>query len=171
MAWPDLDPVQQGVLKGGKDEWNTMTPTAQANFAAITYALEKITLENGATGLSEIKPGSASMRDNGREMNVTWQKGAAKAFESHGFSGRAGLHLGTSLGPTGKGETRLHLVFGISFRFIHTENQVHIDYRKAGEGHSGAQNDDVTAPPEKVNGQLISNRERYQSWYGPYHLP
>jgi RHS repeat-associated protein len=165
LAWSSLSSAQQSTLRGGEDTWNnSMDQTARANFAAITHALEGINLGNGATGLSEIKAGSASMRSNGHEMDVAWKDGAAKAFESHGFSFRPGEHGGTNLGPTGMGIQRLHLVLGSK------ENQVHIDYRGLFEGHYKPYNDDVTAPPGPERspllfGKPIVNSERYRQWY------
>ena len=164
-SWKSLSDAQKSVLEGGKDTWDDMSATARANFAAITHALQDVKLGDGKTGLSEIKAGSAKMKEDGTEMKVSWQKGAKEAFESHGFSGRPGAHLGTNLGPTGQGETHLHLVFGIDFLGIHTESQIHIDYRAPGEGHFGATNDDVTAPSETVHGRVINNYERYKAWY------
>ena len=164
VDWKSLDKAQQGVLAGGKAAWDKMSGTQQANFAAITHALESVTLGNGATGLSEIKAGSAAMRKDGTEMDVSWKEGAAKAFESHGFSSRPGEHGGTNLGPTDKGIQRLHLVLGSK------ENQVHIDYRGLFEGHYKPYNDDVTARPGPERspllfGKPIVNSERYQQWY------
>ena len=57
-SWKSLDSAQKGVLQDGFTTWNSMSATAQANFAAITHALETVTLGNGATALSEIQPGS-----------------------------------------------------------------------------------------------------------------
>jgi RHS repeat-associated protein len=165
VAWSTLSSGQQALVQGGEQAWNSSdwSATQRANFAAITHALEGIDLGNGVTGLSEVK--SASMKSE-TEMKVTWQKGAADAFESHGFSGRPGLHLGANLGPTGEGDMRLHLVFG-----GHSSGEVHIDYRDAfkGEGHYKPYNDDVTARPgpERSRGVPINNYERYKSWYGP----
>jgi RHS repeat-associated protein len=162
LSWSSLTLAQQAVLQGGEKAWDDMSPAQQANFAAITHALETIDLGNGATGLSEIQAGSASMRSSGHEMDVTWKDGAAKAFESHGFSSRPGEHEGTNLGPTGMGIQGLHLIFGKK------ENQVHIDYRGLFEGHYKPYNDDVTArpgPQRTPHGRLINNAERYREWY------
>jgi hypothetical protein len=165
LSWSSLSAAQRAVLAGGEKTWNGMDPTARANFGAITHALETTKLDNGATGLSEVK--SASMKSD-TEMKVTWQKGAKEAFEAHGFSGRTGEHLGTSLGPTGWGVTGLHLVFGRNFLLFHSESQVHIDYRGLGEGHFTRFNDDVTAPTgagQRAGQVPINNYERYKAWY------
>ena len=142
-------------MQGGEKTWNGMSATAQANFADITHALEKVALGDGVTGLSEIKPGSASMRSTGREMDVTWKSGAEKAFESAGFHDTHNpLHSGLSLKPPGWNVKNLHLVLPQSPE--RSESQVHIDYRGALGGHWGPHNDDVTY-----------NKEQYKSWYGP----
>jgi len=60
---------------------------AQSNYAAITHALEGAKLGNGATGLSEVKS-VAEIGPTG--IGVTWNAGAAKAFEASGFASRAG---------------------------------------------------------------------------------
>lgn len=131
-----------------------MSATAQANFAGITHALEKVVLSDGVTGLSEIKPGSASMRSTGREMDVTWKSGAEKAFESAGFHDTHDpLHSGLSLKPPGSNVKNLHLVLPQSPE--RSESQVHIDYR-GGLAHFGSRNDDV-----------LYNEEQYKKWYGP----
>jgi RHS repeat-associated protein len=133
LAWSSLSVAQQALVSGGEKGWNAMSPTSQDNFAAITHALENITMPNDQNGLpqnglSQVK--SASMRENGREMDVVWKPGAAAAFKSTGeFSGTHVLltHLGANVlrkdvGKLGQG---LELIFPTNFRH---ESQVHIDY-------------------------------------------
>jgi hypothetical protein len=103
-------------------------------------------------GLSQVQ--SASMRKDGREMDVTWKSGAQEAFEKAGFHVVGDfLHDGVTLHEKGKNVEGLHLVFpdGPSRQ----ESQVHIDYR-SGFAHFGSRNDDV-----------IYNEEKYGKWYGP----
>ena len=79
IPWSPLSGAQQALVSGGEKGWDTMSADAQDNFDAITNALAQIKLSKGATGLSEVQ--SASMKSNGREMNVTWKSGAADAFK------------------------------------------------------------------------------------------
>jgi hypothetical protein len=137
-----------------------MDPTAQANFAAITHALETVNLGNGATGLSEIRPGSASMRDNGRDMDVTWQKGAAEAFKKAGFVNRVGSpwdHPGESgliKVPSHGGHANIQGIHVLFNKSDSTKGNVHIDYRW-GIDHWFPANDNVT-----------KNYGTYKQWYG-----
>ena len=151
LAWSSLSGAQQSVLSGGQKAWSGMSADAQDNYAAITNALGEVKLSDGATGLSEID--SASMRADGREMNVTWAQGAEKAFQGAGFHEVGdSLHHGTSFKPKGMRVEGLHLVFPSQRG---PESQVHIDYR-SGLPHFGRDNDNV-----------IDNEEKYRQWYGP----
>ena len=121
-----------------------MSTDARANFDAITNVLGKEGL------LSEVQ--SASMRADGREMNVVWKAGAEKAFEDAGYHivGDA-MHQGTSLHQAGNTIEGVHAVFPSE---LGNESQVHIDYRFV--RHLGQYNDDV-----------MKNEEEYKKWYGP----
>jgi RHS repeat-associated protein len=160
LSWESLSDLQRGALAGGVTTWNGMNPTAQANFAAITHALEKVILGNGATGLSEIVPGSASMRSNGREMDVTWQNGAAEAFKKAGFVNRVGSpwdHPGESgliKVPSHGGHGNIQGIHVLFNKKDSTKGDVHIDYLW-GICHFCSRNDDVR-----------QNYATYKEWYG-----
>ena len=114
-----------------------------------------------ATRKRDAKPAPASMRDNGREMDVTWQQGAAEAFKKAGFVGRvsspwdhageSGLIKVPSHGGHGKIQG-IHVLFNDSDG---TKGDLHIDYRWSPWGHFSVANDDVT-----------KNYNTYKRWYG-----
>jgi hypothetical protein len=145
-------------------EWNELPGKdgyggAQANYAAITHALEETKLSNGATGLSEVK-NVTSIGPTG--IAVNWNAGAAKAFEDSGFRSRPGLHPGESgmIGmPTANGikgsfvqAQGIHVLFSDANKGA--SGDVHIDYRW-GPAHYFSGNDDVRA-----------NYATYKKWFG-----
>jgi RHS repeat-associated protein len=149
LAWSSLSGAQQNLVYGGEKGWSAMSAKAQDNFAAITHVLEGIKLSEGATGLSQVQ--SASMRENGQEMDVVWKPGAADAFKSTGkFSETYSLptHDGAQVlrkgfGSLGQG---LELIFPTPDK---SESQAHIDYNpllgfRSGHRHFDTDNDDVT---------------------------
>jgi RHS repeat-associated protein len=158
LAWSTLSATQQGLVSGGEKAWNAMSADAQDNFAAITNALGQIKLSGGATGLSEVQ--SASMRDDGREMNVVWKAGAAAALKSKGGFSDVSLlvvtHPGTQVlrkgvGALGQG---MELIFPTK---DNPESQAHIDYNPLiGCCHFKADNDDVA-----------EHKDVYKKFYGP----
>jgi RHS repeat-associated protein len=165
IAWSSLSAGQQALVPGGEKAWNELPGregmgAAQSNYAAITHALEETKLSNGTTGLSQVK----SVTDIGPTgIGVSWNKGAAKAFEDSGFKSRWGLgHPGESgmIGmPTANGikgsfwqAQGIHVLFNDADKGA--SGHVHIDYR-SGPAHYRAGNDDVRA-----------NYATYKQWFG-----
>ena len=159
-----MSAAQRALVAGGEDSWNALSAAQQANYAAITHALEVTKLSNGASALSEVDGVKAI--DN-EDIEVAWKKGAEAAFKASGFVSRPGLgHDGESgmIGkPTDKGikgsfwqQEGMHVLFNDADKG--TTGHVHIDYR-SGLAHFENGNSDVRAI--KPN-----NYETYKSWYG-----
>jgi RHS repeat-associated protein len=167
IAWSSLSAGQQALVPGGEKAWNALPGrdgmgAAQSNYAAITHALEETTLSNGTTGLSQVK----SVTEIGPTgIGVTWNAGAAGAFEASGFASRPGKgHPGESgmIGaPTASGKIQggffqakgVHVLFKDSDKGA--TGHVHIDYRGLFSGHFGGANDDVR-----------QNYQTYKRWFG-----
>jgi hypothetical protein len=113
-----------------------------------------------ATLKGDAKPALTSMRDNGREMDVTWQQGAAEAFKKAGFVNRVGStwdHAGESgqiKVPSHGGHANIQGIHILFNKNETTKGDVHIDYRW-GIDHWSEANDDVT-----------KNYNTYKRWYG-----
>lgn len=151
-TWESLSSSQQRVVRGGETKWDTLDNTSRENLVAITHALGESLLHE-TNGLWMVEDGSAEMRPDGREMNVTWKPGALQEFKNAGYHDKSDpLHKGISLKPEGSDVRRLHLVFPKSTS--DSESQVHIDYRSLLGGHFGKENDDV-----------VANEKTYEQWY------
>ena len=161
IAWASLSLHQQGILEGGEPVWDKLDDTAQANYFAITHALEGILVYNDGTPCSaKMVPGTGVMREDGRELNVGWHPDTHEAFKAVGFDYRVGApwdhhgEAGLIHTPQGAGHGDIQGIHVLFDNTDPTKGDLHIDY-DWGLGHFGARNDDVT-----------QNYKKYQRWYG-----
>jgi len=160
ILWPDMSDGQRAVLFGGEPAWDGLSDVAQANFYAITHVLEITPLATGVPCLSEVVVRSGRMREDGRELNVSWQPGTYAAFRSAGFDHRVGSPLahhgedGLIKTPKGGGHGDIQGIHVLFDNTDSTQGDMHIDYLW-GIGHFAERNDDVT-----------KNYKEFQKWYG-----
>jgi RHS repeat-associated protein len=167
IEWSKLSPEQQVLVPNGAAGWNALSATQQANFAAVTQALQKTILADKTTALSLVTKVTAINLFN---IDVTWKEGAQELLQKSGFEYRLGWgHEGES-GLTLHGSSQgLHLLFNDKNAGI---GDIHIDYRnfyKWWEGHmDDKHNSDVRAiGPQTSGGEPINNYQRYKQWFGP----